>query len=201
MGGLSMLARLKPGVSLQAAQSAIDASARHLNDTVHPHWGPNGEDPGFRASVVSLHDELLGSFRATTLTLLCAVAAVLLIACANVANLLLVRAVAREKETAVRRALGATEGRLIQQWLTEAALLALIGGALGSIAAVWGVRALTLLSPAALPTLGVDARALLFTVESRSWLASSSAWRPDWRPAPGARCLDPRVPAVAPHPY
>ena len=49
MGGLSMLALLKPGVSLPAAQSAIDASVKHLNETVHPHWGPNGEDPGFRA--------------------------------------------------------------------------------------------------------------------------------------------------------
>ena len=164
MGGLSMLARLKPTVSLEAAQSAIDASVKHLNETVHPHWGPNGEDPGFRASVIPLHDELFGSFLFTTLILLCSVAAVLLIACANVANLLLVRAVAREKETAVRRALGATEGRLIQQWLTEAALLALIGGTLGSIAAVWGVRALTALSPSALPTAAIDARALLFTL-------------------------------------
>jgi putative ABC transport system permease protein len=164
IGGLSMLALLKPGVSLPAAQSAIDASVKHLNETVHPHWGPNGEDPGFRASVIPLHEELLGSFRSTTLLLLCAVAAVLLIACVNVANLLLVRAVAREKETAVRRALGATEGRLLQQWLTEAALLALSGAALGSIASVWGVRALIALSPDALPKLTIDSRALLFTL-------------------------------------
>jgi putative ABC transport system permease protein len=164
MGGLSMLALLKPGVSLPAARSAIDASASHLNATVHPHQGPNGEDPGFRASVTPLREELLGSFRSTTLLLLGAVAAVLLIACVNVANLLLVRAVAREKETAIRRAVGATEGRLIQQWLTEAALLALAGAALGSIAAVWGVRALVALSPDALPKLTIDARVLLFTL-------------------------------------
>lgn len=164
MGGLSMLGLLNPGVSLRAAQSAIDASVKHLNETVHPHWGPNGEDPGFRATVIPLHDELLGAFRSTTLLLLSAVAAVLLIACVNVANLLLVRAVAREKETAIRRALGATEGRLIRQWLTEAALLALAGGALGSIAAMWGVRALIALSPAALPKLTIDSRALLFTL-------------------------------------
>jgi putative ABC transport system permease protein len=164
MGGLSMLARMKPGVSLQAAQSAIDAAAKHLDETVHPHWGPNGENPGFRASVIPLHDEFFGSFRFTTLILLSAVAAVLLIACANVANLLLVRAVAREKEIAVRRALGATEGRLIQQWLTEAALLAILGGTLGSIAAIWGVRALTALSPASLPAATIDMRALLFTL-------------------------------------
>jgi putative ABC transport system permease protein len=164
MGGLSMLALLKPGVSLPAARSAIDASASHLNATVHPHQGPNGEDPGFRASVTPLREELLGSFRSTTLLLFSAVAAVLLIACVNVANLLLVRAVAREKETAVRRAVGATEGRLIQQWLTEAALLAFAGAALGSIAAVWGVRALVALSPDALPKLTIDARVLLFTL-------------------------------------
>ena len=166
MGGLSMLAQLRPGVSLQAAQSAIDASVKHLNETVHPHWGPNGEDPGFRATVISLHDELLGNLRVTTLTLLCAVAAVLLIACTNVPRNLLFSAarVAREKEIAVRRALGATEGRLMLQWLMEAALLAILGGTLGSLAAVWGVRALTALSPAALPALGVDNRALLFTL-------------------------------------
>lgn len=195
IGNLSMLALMKRGVSLEVAQASLDAAAKHLNETIHPHWGPNGEDPGFGASVVTLRQELLGGFRATTLLLLGAVAAVLLIACANVANLLLVRAVTREKETAVRRALGATEGRLMRQWLTESTVLALMGGAIGSVAAVWGVRALTLLHPDALPPatpIGVDGRALLFTlaislVASLMFgLAPSLGVAHDaWRPAPG----------------
>src|SRR5207253_3656455 len=110
---------------------------------------------------------LLGEFRNATLILLCAVAAVLLIACANVANLLLARAVSREREIAVRRALGASDGRLMRQWATEAATLAILGAICGSLAAIWGVRALTALSPAAFPAaakISIDGRALAFTL-------------------------------------
>jgi putative ABC transport system permease protein len=162
-----MVARLRPGVSLEAAQSALDATAKHVDETLHPYNGPHGEDAGYRVQVVSFRDQFLGDFRTVTLILLCAVAAVLLIACVNVANLLLVRAVSREKETTVRRALGATTARLAAQWMTESAVLALLGGTLGTIAAIWGVKILVRLSPATLPgvaKISVDARALAFTL-------------------------------------
>ena len=162
-----MIARLKPGVSLETAQAALSVAAKHVDETEHPYAGPHGEDAGYRVKVVTLHDQLLGEFRTVTLILLCAVAAVLLIACVNVANLLLVRAVSREKETAVRRALGATSARLMVQWIAESAVLASLGGALGSIAAVWGVKLLVRLSPEALPSvarIAVDGRALAFTI-------------------------------------
>lgn len=162
-----MIARLKPGVSLETAQAALSAAARHVEETEHPYAGPNGEDAGYGVKVVTLHEQLLGEFRSVTLILLCAVAAVLLIACVNVANLLVARAVSREKETAVRRALGATRAQLMAQWLTESAVLAILGGALGSVAATWGVKLLVRLSPAALPgvaKIAVDGRALVFTL-------------------------------------
>src|SRR3984957_3351517 len=173
-----MVARLKPGVSLAAAQSALSAAAKHVDETEHPYMGPHGEDAGYGVTVVSLHDQFLGEYRTVTLILLCAVAVVLLIACVNVANLLLVRAVSREKETTIRRALGATTARLMAQWLGESAVLALLGGTLGSIAAIWGVKLLVRLSPTALngmnasaqklgtglATINVDARALAFAL-------------------------------------
>jgi putative ABC transport system permease protein len=173
-----MLARLRPGVSLRAAQSALSAAAKHVDEAEHPYMGPHGEDAGYGVTVVTLHDQFLGQYRAVTLILLCAVAAVLLIACVNVANLMLVRAVSREKETTVRRALGATTAHLIGQWIAESAVLALLGGILGSIAAVWGVKLLVRLSPAAadamnastqkigtgVAAISVDARALAFTL-------------------------------------
>jgi putative ABC transport system permease protein len=162
-----MIARLKPSVTLEAAQAALSAAARRVDATEHPYAGPNGEDAGYTVKVVTLHEQLLGEFRVVTLILLCAVATVLLIACVNVANLVLARAVSRERETAIRRALGATRRQLMVQWFSESAVLAFLGGALGSIAAVWGVRLLIRLSPAALPgitKIGVDGRALAFTL-------------------------------------
>ena len=173
-----MLARLRPGVSLATAQAALSAAAKHVDETEHPYAGPHGEDAGYGVTVVTLHDQFLGEYRTVTLILLSAVAAVLLIACVNVANLLLVRAVSKEKETAVRRALGATNARLMGQWLTESAVLTVIGGALGTLAAVWGVKLLAALSPAASSALnqsahrigsgvariGIDGRALAFTI-------------------------------------
>jgi len=173
-----MLARLKPGVSLAAAQSALSAAAKHVDETEHPYSGPHGEDAGYGVTVVTLHDQFLGAYRTITLLLLAAVAVVLLIACVNVANLLLVRAVSREKETTIRRALGATTARLMAQWIGESAVLASLGAVLGSIAALWAVKLLVRLSPAALggmnatsPKIGtglaainIDARALAFTL-------------------------------------
>lgn len=161
-----MIARLRPGISLEVAQAALSAAAKHVDETEHPYMGPHGEDAGYRVKILTMRETLLGEFRAVTLILLSAVAALLLIACVNVANLLLARAVTREKETAVRRALGATGARLAAQWLVESAVLAFLGGILGSIAAVWGVKILIHLSPATLPgvaRIDVDARALLFT--------------------------------------
>jgi putative ABC transport system permease protein len=202
---LRMIARLRPGVSIEAAQAAVDAAVRHLIETDHPHYGPNGEDPGFRARVISLRDQLLGDFRQTTLILLSAVAALLLIACVNVANLLLVRAVAREKETTVRRALGASNGQLIRQWTIEAALLALLGGAVGAILARWGVPLLVRLSPVELPAIAkvaVDARTLLFTLAISIGtciffgLAPLSTARLDWRGARPKRAVAPVLIAV-----
>ncbi len=162
-----MLARMRPGVTLQAAQASVTAAAQHLEETIHPYRGPNGEDPGYQASVVSLHDQLLGDYHTGTILLLSAVALVLLIACVNVANLLLVRAAGREKEIAVRRALGASTARLVRQWMTEAGLLAMLGGAAGLLMSRWGVSLLRALSPTDLPEIariGIDGRALAFTL-------------------------------------
>jgi putative ABC transport system permease protein len=162
-----MLARLRPGVGVEAAQASATAAARHVEETLHPYRGPKGEDAGYHAKVVSLHDQLLHDYRTGTLILLSAVVLVLLIACVNIANLLLVRAAAREKEIAVQRALGASGWRLIRQWMTESLVLAFFGGLLGTLTGVWGVRILSLLYPYSLPEavrIAVNGRALLFTL-------------------------------------
>jgi predicted permease len=160
---LSALARLKPGVTLEQAQSEADVIARNLEQA----YPKTNTDLGF--SIVSLHGFIVRGFNQALWVLLGAVAFILLIACVNVANLLLARAAVREKELAVRAALGAGRQRLIRQLLTESTLLAFCGGALGVLLAVWGIQALKFISPtganaiARLDEVNLDWRVLGFT--------------------------------------
>jgi len=161
---LSGIARLNPGVTLAAAQSELDVIARNLTRA----YPQSNTDLGF--GVAPLQESLVSGFKQSLFVLLGAVAFVLLIACVNVANLLLARVAAREKELAVRAALGAGRQRLLRQLLTESTLLALCGGALGLLFAAWGVKALKLISPegpGAIPRLdevSLDWRVLGFTL-------------------------------------
>jgi putative ABC transport system permease protein len=157
---LRVIAHLKPGVSLEQARSDITSVAARIEQQF-----PDS-NAGWSAKIVPLRDQLLGDIRPTLWTLVAAVVFVLLIACANVANLLLARAGSREKEIALRTALGANPGRLARQLLTESVLLALASGALGLLLAMWSVSILQRFGPARLPRMSeivVDWRVLAFT--------------------------------------
>ena len=137
--------RLKPGVSLAAAQAEATAITRQVLET-------RGEKPGGTvAQVVSLHDAFFGGATKGLTFLLGAVSFVLLIACANVANLLLAAGAARRKELALRAATGARRGRLMQQLLTENLLLSLVGCGFGLVLAFWGTRLFALIVPDRFP--------------------------------------------------
>jgi putative ABC transport system permease protein len=158
---LTVVGRAKAGIPIERVTAEIETIGAQLA-TQYP---DNNEGLGFTA--VSLHEATVGDIRKAVFVLLGAVGFVLLIACANVANLLLARAAGRETEMAVRSALGAARGRLIRQLLTESIILSLAGAALGLLVAVWGVDLLKGLRPAGVPRLDnvtVDTDVALFTM-------------------------------------
>jgi putative ABC transport system permease protein len=154
------LGKLKPGVSLEQAQADLDDDARVI-DAKFPET-----DKGWGLKVRSLSSVLIGPVEGQVYLIAGAVCLLLLIACANVANLLLSRGEMRQRELAIRKALGASRGRIIQQMLTESMLLACGGGIIGLLVAAWGVAALRGVAPADLPRLNeihLDATVLAFT--------------------------------------
>jgi len=159
--GFHGIARLKPGVTVQQARPDMDALSRNLAAAF-----PD-TDRGISANLVPLKQQMVGDVRPLLLVLLAAVGFVLLIACLNVANLMLARSAVRAREFAIRAALGATQARVVGQLLSESVLLGLVGGAIGLLLASWGTRAALATLPSTLPRseqIGLDTHVLIFTV-------------------------------------
>lgn len=150
-------ARLKPGITLPVADAQLKLAADQFRRT-YPGPGTMGPQNGF--GVIPLEESIVGDTRSSLLVLLGAVSFVLLIACANVANLLLIRATGRRRELATRAALGAGRGHIIRQLLTESLVISLTGGLLGLVLGFAGVRLLLVLNPGGIPRIGEDGSAV-----------------------------------------
>jgi putative ABC transport system permease protein len=175
---LGAVGRLEPGVTLEAGRDSLRTVARAL-EQAYP-----DSNRGWGITVVSLKDSLVGDVRRPLVVLLAAVAAVLLIACANVAGLMLARGVARSRELAVRAAVGAGAGRLLRQQLVEALLLSALGGAAGLALASWAVAAVGAARGLDVPLLdrvALDGRAVLVTVGVSLLSAAITGLLPAWR--------------------
>jgi len=159
--GMNTVARLKPGTTFEQARADMDALAANLS-AAYPE-----SNKGSGVTLVPMKADVIGNVRGILLVLLGAVSFVLLIACANVANLLLARSTARSREFAIRAAIGASAGRVMRQLLTESVMLGLTGGAFGLLLAKWGTRAMLAALPETLPRtedIGLDGHVLLYAV-------------------------------------
>ena len=177
----NIVGKLKPDVSLPQAQAEMDTITAGLRREFPENYPPNG---GLTFSIVPLLEQVVGNVRRSLWVLLGAVGFVLLIACANVANLMLARAVARQQEIAVRTAMGATRWHILRQLLTESLLLSLSGGALGIFICLFSMRWIHVLGIKSIPRLqgvGIDGRVLLFTLLLSVCSAVLFGLVPAWR--------------------
>ncbi len=176
---LNVVGRLAPGVTREGARADLSTVAKRLAAEY-----PDSNDQLTEVSIVPLHDQVTGDARTGLLTLLGAVGVVLLICCANVANLMLVRAQGRTREFAVRAALGAGRGRLARQLLTESVLLAAIGGLTGLLLGSFAISALVAVAPSGVPRLaevGIDPTVVAFSLAASLLTGLVFGLAPAWR--------------------